>query len=468
MLETIVGAGYHDDLPNYLKKRVKPTNVVAMLMVGAVAVPFAIITPIYLPKVLTIIPILGILTGLGVLIANYYGGIRYSRLFLAVLPVTQAVLYNMYLCGPTDDPIPSVYLTSLAFALVPFVTFDAGEKRALFLTSLYSLVLIATFPITRNWYTVAADTSVIRYGWLNTVTTILGVATAFGCMIGLVRISKQSEDEIKQSRLEIKEHNQQLLAEREEGARKTKELEAAQVEEQKRQWTAAGLSQVSQIILRDGSKETIFDELLSTVVKYLNANQGGLFIVDRDDDAVHQIRLAACYAYERKKYVEKSIQPGEGLVGQTFLEQHYTYLTEIPERYVRITSGLGQTTPRALLIVPMKVNEIIEGVIELASFREFAEHEIAFVQHLGETIGSHIQSQRMMQSTQQLLRQAQEQSEELRAAEEEMRQNQEELQATQEEMNRRYRALEEQSSQREQELLAQINSPDPNSQPVSS
>lgn len=467
MLDKIAAVGYRDDLPDYLRKRVKPTNILALLMVGAIAIPFAIITPVYLPKVLAIIPISGAFTGIGVLIANYYGGIRYSRFFLSLLPVTQIVLYNMYLCGPLDDPIPSVYLISLSFSLVPFVTFDVREKGALIFTCAYSLAIIVAFPITRHWATLAADTSVLRYGWLGVTMVVLGVVVAFGCMIGLSIISKQSEKETEQSKVETEAFNQQLLREKEENERHSNELKKAQIEEKKRQWVSDGLAQISEVIRRVGNDEGIFDELLKTTIKHLKANQGGLFTVD-DFGEDTLIRLAACYAYDRKKFLDKTIEPGEGIVGQAYLEKEHAYFTEIPASYVNITSGLGQATPTALLVMPLKVNDVVEGILEVASFQEFAPHEIEFLAKSGEIIAAHIQSQRMMQSTQELLKQAQEQAEELRAAEEEMRQNQEELTATQEEMNRRYQELEARSAQREQELLAQLDTGETNSQSVSS
>ena len=98
---------------------------------------------------------------------------------------------------------------------------------------------------------------------------------------------------------------------------------------------------------------------------------------------------------------------------------------------------MGKATPTSLLIVPLKVNETVEGVLELAGFAEFEEYKITFLVKLGEVVASFIQNERVMQQTKYLLDQAQEQSEEMRAQEEEMRQNMEELQATQEEMHRK-------------------------------
>ncbi len=268
--------------------------------------------------------------------------------------------------------------------------------------------------------------------------------------VGLHQPAVRKESE--QSRIAAETQNGKLLAQQEENVRKTQALEEAQTEEKRRQWVNEGLNQILQAIRQVENHESIFDELIVTTVKYLKANQGGLFVVDRHEEDTH-IRLATCYAYERKKFVTKTIAPGEGLIGQVFLEKQYTYLTDIPANYVRITSGLGEATPTALLIVPLIINEVVEGILEIASFQKFAEHEIEFLEKAGEVIASYIQSQRMMLETQQLLQQAREQSEELQATEEEMRQNMEEMQATHEQHER---SMEEMKQEREA-LFARIN-----------
>ena len=451
MLAKIINAGYSEDLPNYLKSRVQPTNIVAVLIIFAIGIPFIILTPIYFPKVLTLIPLFGTLTCVGVVIANHRGGIQYSRILLSVIPVTTGFVYNMLLCGPNDDPISSVYLITLAFSLVPFVTMDISERGFLLVASLYSFFILVGFPITRSWANITADTTVIREGWLSYVTISLGVITALGCMIGLTRINKKAEQEIELSRQETEERNTKLLAEQAENTLKTQKIEAAQAEEKKRQWANEGIAQISEIVRNTGTEDDLFDQLITTTVKYLKANQGGLFVVDRSSDEV-AINLSACYAYERKKFIEKTILPGEGLIGQAFLEGEYLHFTEIPSNYVNITSGLGKATPTSLLIMPLKVNEEVEGLLELASFQEFEKHEIEFLQQLGEVMASYIQNQRVMRQTQQLLEQAQEQGEEMRAQEEEMRQNMEELQATQEEMHRKEREYQTQIEQLKQKL----------------
>jgi GAF domain-containing protein len=204
-------------------------------------------------------------------------------------------------------------------------------------------------------------------------------------------------------------------------------------------------------------EKTFYDCLISNIVRYLNANQGGFFIVKEGDD--EHISLASCYAYERQKFIDKRIEIGQGLIGQAYLEANTVLLRHLPDQYVSITSGLGQGTPRSLIIVPFKVNERVECLIELASFNEFEKFQIEFLEKLGESIASAVSNRRTAERTKLLLRDTQLITEQLRAQEEEMRQSMEELTATQEEMFRKEKELErllEQSNLQREQLRSTV------------
>jgi len=214
-------------------------------------------------------------------------------------------------------------------------------------------------------------------------------------------------------------------------------------EDARRQWATEGLAKFSETLRTHNSLQQLGDRVVADLVKYLNANQSGLFLVNGEGGDDLRLELLACYAYNRKKYLEKTIRPGEGLVGQAYLEGEKIYLTDIPGNYLRITSGLGEANPTSLLIVPLMVNEKIEGVLEIASFHTMAPHEISFVEKISENIASALAGVKINARTTRLLEESQMQSEEMRAQEEEMRQSMEELHATQEEMRRKNEAMEE-------------------------
>lgn len=218
----------------------------------------------------------------------------------------------------------------------------------------------------------------------------------------------------------------------------------SEAEEQKMidEFVSKGLNEASTIIREFGSDpQELSDKIITFFVKYLGFNQGALFITDDADENVKLV-LKGCYAYDRKKYLEKEIMPGEGLVGQAYLEKDIVYLTDIPENYISITSGLGQALPRTILIVPILNQEEIEGVLELATFKEIPHYQINFTDEVAKILAASLSSLKASIHTNQLYTKSLQQSEELRAQEEEMRQNLEELSSTQEEMERKQREYE--------------------------
>jgi hypothetical protein len=209
-------------------------------------------------------------------------------------------------------------------------------------------------------------------------------------------------------------------------------------EEGKRQWSNEGLTKFVDILRSSNDDLNLLgDKIIAALAQYTKSNQGALYILNDEDSRNKYLELISLFAYDIKKHEQQKIKLGEGILGQTFLEKETTYLTNMPESYIRITSGLGDASPRSLLLVPLKVDIQVYGIIELASFNEYLPHEIAFVEKLGESIASTLASVRAAQRNMQLIHQFQQQTEEMRAQEEEMRQNMEELQATQEEIARK-------------------------------
>lgn len=196
-------------------------------------------------------------------------------------------------------------------------------------------------------------------------------------------------------------------------------------------------------ILRTTSNDIqlLGDTFIKEMVKYLNAVQGGLFIYDDSDMAEPVLNLLSSFAYNRKKYLQKSVKIGEGLVGSCAREKLFVHLTEIPDGYISITSGLGDTPPRNLLLIPVLHDNEILGVVEIASMKTFKKHEIDFVQEVANSLGSTLVTTRNNQRTSELLEKSQQQALEMAEQEEEMRQNMEELKATQEESARREEEL---------------------------
>jgi PAS domain S-box-containing protein len=209
-------------------------------------------------------------------------------------------------------------------------------------------------------------------------------------------------------------------------------------EEKKRIWFNEGVARFSEILrLHNDNINKLADEIIQNLVIYLNAAQGNLFFYNDEENSNVHLELVAAYAYNRKKYIQKTIQLGEGLVGTVAVEKEKLFITEIPEDYLSISSGMGEAPPRCLLIIPLKLEDTVLGIVELASFHIFEAHEMEFIEKIGQTIASTITNVKINARTAKLLEQSQKQGEEMAEQEEEMRQNMEELRTTQEDFSRR-------------------------------
>ncbi|MFC2137844.1 PAS domain S-box protein [Bacteroidota bacterium] len=222
-------------------------------------------------------------------------------------------------------------------------------------------------------------------------------------------------------------------------------LQNAKSEEEKRKaeddiqnWTSQGHAKFGDILREyTDNLETFTYNILSNLIEYTKATIGGIYLVNEDNNNEKFIELISCFAYDHKKYMQKKFAINEGLVGRVVFEKETIYLTDIPENYIKITSGLGKSKPQSLLLVPLKMHDQVYGAIELASYINFEKHTITFIEKLGSSIASTIANLKINLQTTHLLEDTKQQAEELASQEEEMRQNLEELQATQEESARR-------------------------------
>ena len=196
-LEKIINSGIRYDYPAYIKRRVKPTNILALLLVSTAAIPFMVISLIYLPKITAIIPGLGIFVGFGAIALNKYGRINMARFLLAIGPLILASSYNFVLTAPGESPIAGVFLLQLSFSLVAFVLYDFREKGNLLFMAGVSLLFISGYPWFINLVTIEADTTIFRFGWVGVVTHTFAVLSGLACMYGLTYINIQSEKRLE-------------------------------------------------------------------------------------------------------------------------------------------------------------------------------------------------------------------------------------------------------------------------------
>ncbi len=233
-----------------------------------------------------------------------------------------------------------------------------------------------------------------------------------------------------------------LIDMRESFQRTAKEEKKRKEEDKKQNWVTQGLAKLGDILRKDNDNiERLSFNIISYLVQFLEANQGGVYVVNDNEENDKFIEQAATVAFSKQKFIKKRIEFGEGIIGRCMLEQQTIYMTDIPEEYIEITSGLGKAKPRSLLIVPLKLNEEIFGVVEIASFILFEPYQVEFVEKVAESIASTISSVKINIKTAILLRDSQTQADTMRTQEDKMRKNMDDLRKMQSEARRQEERL---------------------------
>ncbi|HKK64018.1 MAG TPA: PAS domain-containing protein [Bacteroidales bacterium] len=202
------------------------------------------------------------------------------------------------------------------------------------------------------------------------------------------------------------------------------EANSNQEAENIRIWTSEGIAQFGEILRseREDVKELSF-LIVQKLVTYLNIEMGSLFLSFTTDKGEKALQTIASYAYDRRKYLNKIFLFGEGLPGTCALEKEKIYINEIPEDYSDVISGVGQTKPKYVLLVPLVIENEIFGILELASLRGLLPHEMSLIDELADSIAGTLLAVKNTERTNQLLQQSREQAEKLLQQEEELRIN---------------------------------------------
>jgi len=206
--------------------------------------------------------------------------------------------------------------------------------------------------------------------------------------------------------------------------------------------------------------DELCNNIMAFIANYLKVQVGTLYV----NDGEGLFRLKASYAYKTLKKLPSEFKTGEGLIGQAALEKKPKVLTDVPEDYITVISGLGEKKPRNILVAPFIYNETVSGVLEIGSFDEFSDLQTTFLEQISERVAIATNSARSrvelgktleksqrqaeeMESQQEELKavneELEEQTQNLQASEEQLKTQQEELQALNEELEEKARALEE-------------------------
>jgi len=212
-------------------------------------------------------------------------------------------------------------------------------------------------------------------------------------------------------------------------------------------WVKANTADLATALQGAATAREFAQVVVSKLVPLL---QGGAGVFYLRDPAGDSFGLQGSWGLAQRSERSTAYQLGESLVGQCALERRAIVLSDVPEDYVHITSGTGESTARTILVAPVMSKNAVTAVLEIAAFREFSADQQALIDEALPIIGLTLEILQRSENTRVLLEQTQQQAEELRASEEELRAQAEQIQASNEEL----RASEEELKVQHEELQA--------------
>src|SRR5437763_1055946 len=233
---------------------------------------------------------------------------------------------------------------------------------------------------------------------------------------------------------------------------------------QEQDWLKTNLARISGLMQGQRDLETVSKLIMSELTPTVSAQHGAFFLAQskEGETTAHgevELKLMASYGYKKRKNVSNKFKPGEALVGQAALEKKPILITQPPDDYIKVTSGLGEAVPQNIIVMPVLFEEQVLGVIELASFRQFSDTHQQFLEQLMETIGVVLSTIIANMRTEELLEQSQALTQELQSQSEELQSQQDELKRSNAELEEQAKSLKasEELLQTQQEELQQTN-----------
>jgi signal transduction histidine kinase/CheY-like chemotaxis protein/HAMP domain-containing protein len=202
---------------------------------------------------------------------------------------------------------------------------------------------------------------------------------------------------------ELKDNINQMIA----NLRETTQINVEQ------DWLKTNLARMGGMLQGQADLGQVTRLIMSELTPLVTSQQGAFFLVEGEDEP--DLRLVASYGYRQREGERDRFPLGDGLVGQAAVEAKPILVEDVPADYVKVASGLGEASPRNIIVLPVVFEEQVLGVIELASLQTISEINRAFLEQITETIGVVLNTIRANMRTEELLAQSQSLARELQA-----------------------------------------------------
>jgi signal transduction histidine kinase/DNA-binding response OmpR family regulator len=189
-------------------------------------------------------------------------------------------------------------------------------------------------------------------------------------------------------------------------------------------WLRNGQSELADQVLGQLTVSLLGRNVLQFFAQYLGSVVAAMYVRQEHGG----FRRVASYGFSRdQEQHEQSIYSGEGVIGQAAQQDKIITLDDVPHEYFKVSSGLGDASPRSVMIVPTSNDDQVNGIIELGFLRPLTDRDVEFLKVISDNIGTSMEAARYRQRLQEVLAETQQLNEELQVQQEELKTANEEL-----------------------------------------
>jgi two-component system, chemotaxis family, sensor kinase CheA len=204
-------------------------------------------------------------------------------------------------------------------------------------------------------------------------------------------------------------------------------------------WMNRQIAKIATLYPEVENVQMLANLLITKLVPMVGASYGVFYLMEVDKNGQYLTRLSS-FASMSSEQGRKQFRLGEGLIGQCARLKRPIHLNEVPGDYLKISSGLGEASPKTIMILPVIFEDQVLAVIEIASFEALTPIQIKLLEKVNNNLGIKINSIINHMKVEQLLQESQALAEELQSQSEELQMQQEELRTTNEKLEEQYEA----------------------------
>ena len=213
------------------------------------------------------------------------------------------------------------------------------------------------------------------------------------------------------------------------------DLKLAREKHEQSKWIAEGVDRLNNELNAHSQKPAnLYPAIINELINFLGFEMGLLFVRIENEDS--QFKIVSAAGIDESVLEKKIFKANEGLISKAVNKQEIIEINDIPGNYSYIVSGIGKAQPQRILMVPLVVNNEVEGILEFAGFHVFTDIEKEYLEKVSETIASTLMAIKNNVRTKRLLSETQSLNDDLKIKEATLQQKIEEINEANEELNK--------------------------------